>query len=81
MPLKPVSGLGHRRPGAGAGAFAPWRLPIVDYDGAPIAALNIGIHASRWAMQKLTQEAPPLLKQTAALFSALLAPDKRAKER
>jgi IclR family transcriptional regulator, pca regulon regulatory protein len=51
--------------------------PIVDCAGAPIAALNVGTHASRWTIQRLTQEALPLLKQTAAQISALLAPEKR----
>ena len=49
--------------------------PIVDTGGRPIAALNIGTHASRWPIQKLTQEVLPLLKQTAASISALLAPE------
>ncbi len=56
-------------------------VPIVDCAGLPIAALNIGTHASRWTIQKLTQEALPLLKQTAAQISALLAPENRAKVR
>ena len=51
--------------------------PIVDTGGAPIAALNIGTHASRWPIQKLTQEVLPLLKQTAASISALLAREKK----
>jgi IclR family pca regulon transcriptional regulator len=55
--------------------------PVVDCDGRPIAALNIGTHASRWPIQKLTQEVVPLLKQTAAAISALLAPETRAKSR
>jgi IclR family pca regulon transcriptional regulator len=52
---------------------------IVDCNGQPIAALNIGTHASRWPIQKLTQEVLPLLRQTAASISALLAPENRAK--
>ena len=44
-----------------------------------LAALNIGTHASRWTIQKLTQEALPLLKQTAAAISAVLAPEHRPK--
>jgi len=51
--------------------------PIVDTGGAPIAALNIGTHASRWPIQKLTQDVLPLLKQTAASISALLAREKK----
>ncbi len=39
----------------------------------------MGTHASRWTIQKLTQEALPLLKQTAAQISGLLAPEKRAR--
>ena len=54
-------------------------VPVVDCVGMPIAALNVGTHASRWTIQKLTQEALPLLKQTAARISALLAPENRAK--
>jgi IclR family pca regulon transcriptional regulator len=53
--------------------------PVVDCNGQPIAALNIGTHASRWPIQKLMQEVLPLLKQTAASISALLAPENRAK--
>ncbi len=49
-------------------------VPIVDGGARTVAALNIGTHASRWPIQKLTQEALPLLKQTAASISALLAP-------
>jgi IclR family pca regulon transcriptional regulator len=48
--------------------------PIIDRDGRAIAALNIGTHASRWPIQKLTQEALPLLRQAAAEISALLTP-------
>jgi IclR family pca regulon transcriptional regulator len=55
--------------------------PVVDCNGQPIAALNIGTHASRWPIQKLTQEVLPLLKQTAAAISALLAPEAQAKAR
>ena len=46
--------------------------PIVDANDRPVAALNIGTHASRWPIQKLTQEVLPRLKQTAASISALL---------
>jgi IclR family transcriptional regulator, pca regulon regulatory protein len=46
--------------------------PIVDGSARVVAALNIGTHASRWPIQKLTQEALPLLKQTAASISGLL---------
>jgi IclR family pca regulon transcriptional regulator len=49
--------------------------PVVDCNGQPISALNIGTHASRWPIQKLTQEVVPLLRQTAAKISALLAPE------
>ena len=55
--------------------------PIMDCAGVPIAALNVGTHASRWTIQKLTQEAVPLLKQTATRISALLAPENRPKKR
>jgi len=54
-------------------------VPIVDGAGQVLAALNIGTHASRWTIQKLTQEALPLLKQTAAAISAVLAPEHRPK--
>jgi DNA-binding IclR family transcriptional regulator len=47
----------------------------------PIAALNVGTHASRWTIQKLAQEALPLLKATAGQISTLLAPENRAKKR
>jgi IclR family pca regulon transcriptional regulator len=56
-------------------------VPVVDCVGTPIAALNVGTHASRWTIQKLTQEALPLLKQTAERISALMAPENRAKKR
>jgi len=55
--------------------------PVVDCNGQPIAALNIATHASRWPIQKLTQEVLPLLKQTAAAISALLAPEAQAQGR
>jgi len=48
--------------------------PIVDSEGRTVAALNIGTHASRWPIQKLTQEALPQLRQAAAEISALLTP-------
>ena len=48
--------------------------PIVDSEGRAVAALNIGTHASRWPIQKLTQEALPQLRQAAAEISALLTP-------
>ena len=50
--------------------------PICDAENRPVAALNIGTHASRWPIQKLTQEVLPLLKQAAASISALLKPDR-----
>jgi IclR family pca regulon transcriptional regulator len=52
-------------------------VPIVDASGRAVAALNIGTHASRWPIQKLTQEVLPLLKQTASSISALLAPERQ----
>jgi IclR family pca regulon transcriptional regulator len=52
--------------------------PILDRSGRCIAALNIGTHASRWPIQKLTQEVLPLLKQAAAAISILLPPEPRA---
>ena len=52
-------------------------VPILDAGARAIAALNIGTHASRWPIQKLTQEVLPLLKQTAASISALLAPQRQ----
>jgi IclR family transcriptional regulator, pca regulon regulatory protein len=52
-------------------------VPIVDASGRAVAALNIGTHASRWPIQKLTQEVLPLLKQTAASISSLLAPERQ----
>ncbi len=52
-------------------------VPIVDASGRAIAALNIGTHASRWPIQKLTQEVLPLLKQTAASISGLLGPERQ----
>ena len=51
-------------------------VPIFDAGGRAVAALNIGTHASRWPIQKLTQEVLPLLKQTAASISSLLAPER-----
>jgi len=52
--------------------------PILDGAGRSIAALNIGTHASRWPIQKLTQEVVPLLKQTAAAISGLLTPERKS---
>jgi IclR family pca regulon transcriptional regulator len=52
--------------------------PIVDGSGRSIAALNIGTHASRWPIQKLTQEVVPLLKQTAGAISVLLTPERKS---
>lgn len=49
--------------------------PILDRSGRCIAALNIGTHASRWPIQKLTQEVLPLLKQAAAAISSLQPPE------
>jgi IclR family pca regulon transcriptional regulator len=49
-------------------------VPIVDSERRTIAALNIGTHASRWPIQKLTQEVLPGLKRTAAAISALMRP-------
>ena len=54
--------------------------PIVDCAGVPIAALNIGTHASRWPIQKLTQEALPLLKQTATRIQRPAGAREPAKE-
>jgi IclR family pca regulon transcriptional regulator len=51
-------------------------VPILSAGGRAVAALNIGTHASRWPIQKLTQEVLPLLKQTAGSISALLAPER-----
>jgi IclR family pca regulon transcriptional regulator len=51
-------------------------VPILNAGGRAAAALNIGTHASRWPIQKLTQEVLPLLKQTAESISALLAPER-----
>ncbi|HTO43914.1 MAG TPA: IclR family transcriptional regulator C-terminal domain-containing protein [Burkholderiales bacterium] len=50
--------------------------PIVDSSARVAAALNIGTHASRWPIQKLTQEVLPLLKQTAASISGLMGPER-----
>ena len=50
--------------------------PIVDSSGRVVAALNIGTHASRWPIQKLTQEVLPLLKQTATSISGLVGPER-----
>jgi IclR family pca regulon transcriptional regulator len=52
-------------------------VPIVDAKARAVAALNIGTHASRWPIQKLTQEVLPLLRQTAASISGVLAPQPR----
>ncbi len=56
-------------------------VPIVDGTGRAVAALNIGTHASRWPIQKLTQEVLPMLRQTAASISALLAPERQKASR
>ena len=50
--------------------------PIVDSSARVAAALNIGTHASRCPIQKLTQEVLPLLKQTAASISGLMGPER-----
>ena len=52
-------------------------VPVVAENGRAVAALNIGTHASRWPIQKLTQEVLPLLKRTAASISGLLAPERQ----
>jgi IclR family pca regulon transcriptional regulator len=49
-------------------------VPIIDSERRTVAALNIGTHASRWPIQKLTQEVLPELKRTAAAISGLMRP-------
>lgn len=53
-------------------------VPIFDYNGCAIAALNIGTQASRWTVSALQKDALPALKQAAQAVSALLSPGKQA---
>jgi IclR family pca regulon transcriptional regulator len=53
-------------------------VPIFDFDGCAVAALNIATHASRWTVSALQKDALPVLRQAAQAVSALLSPGKPA---
>ena len=53
-------------------------VPIFDFGGCAVAALNIGTHASRWTVSALQKDALPVLKTAARSISELLAPGKAA---
>jgi IclR family pca regulon transcriptional regulator len=53
-------------------------VPVFDFNGCAIAALNIGTQASRWTVSALQKDALPVLKQAAHSISALLSPGKPA---
>jgi IclR family transcriptional regulator, pca regulon regulatory protein len=53
-------------------------VPIFDFKGCPVGALNIATHASRWTMGALQKDALPVLRQAAHSVSALLSPGKAA---
>ena len=53
-------------------------VPIFDFTGCAVAALNIGTQASRWTVSALQKDALPVLKTTAQSISALLSPGKAA---
>jgi IclR family pca regulon transcriptional regulator len=53
-------------------------VPIFDFGGCAVAALNIGTHASRWTVSALQKDALPALKAAAQSISELLSPGKAA---
>lgn len=53
-------------------------VPVFDFNGCAVAALNIGTQASRWTVSALQKDALPALKQAAQSISALLSPGKPA---
>ena len=53
-------------------------VPILDFNGCAVAALNIATQASRWTVSALQKDALPVLKAAAQSVSALLSPGKAA---
>jgi IclR family pca regulon transcriptional regulator len=53
-------------------------VPIFDFTGSAVAALNIGTQASRWTVSALQKDALPALKAAAQSISALLSAGKAA---
>ena len=51
-------------------------VPIFDFNGCAIAALNIGTQASRWTVGALQKDALPVLQAAAQSIGALFAPGK-----
>jgi IclR family pca regulon transcriptional regulator len=53
-------------------------VPIFDFGGCAVAALNIGTQASRWTVSALQKDALPVLRAAAQSISELLSPGKAA---
>lgn len=53
-------------------------VPIFDFAGCAVAALNIGTQASRWTVNALQKDALPVLRGAAQSIAALLSPGKAA---
>jgi IclR family pca regulon transcriptional regulator len=53
-------------------------VPVFDFNGCAVAALNIGTQASRWTVSALQKDALPVLKHAAQAVTALLSPGKTA---
>src|SRR5262245_53961297 len=51
-------------------------VPIFDFAGCAIAAINIGTQASRWTVSALQKDALPALRNAAQAVCALVAPGK-----
>lgn len=51
-------------------------VPIFDFNGCAVAALNIGTQASRWTVSALQKDALPVLRGAAQAINALLKPVK-----
>jgi len=51
-------------------------VPIFDFTGCAIAAINIGTQASRWTVSALQKDALPALRNAAQAVCALVAPGK-----
>ncbi len=51
-------------------------VPIFDFNGCAVAAINIGTQASRWTVSALQKDALPVVRQAAQAITALLRPGK-----
>jgi IclR family transcriptional regulator, pca regulon regulatory protein len=51
-------------------------VPVFDFSGCAVAALNIGTQASRWTVSALQKDALPVLRAAAQSIDALLTPRK-----